>query len=389
MSLPTRRFVAVLAVVGLFGSSAAIAQMSGESSNASSDERARLSVAAAPLEPGGTIRFNTDGVTRAGWRCAGRSAPVGDGVSFAAAPPAVVSNMPVVGETGRPVQVVRQPAASPTVWDEAVEEDRPERIEQPSPMLYAPIPGLFHGAIPLGFVDYDGRSLRRTFNASEYMGRRETFHKGALDIYNERMGNPTRRDDVPDPYTGLAVPDYLPERAYDSGYRSGQYQAELWLARHRNLLQTARTSLDRGTQFFFAGNYNEALSAFRLAGASDHGDAGARLLTAHACFALGRYDDAVRYLRRAFELQPKIAFLNYDLRHEYGVAGDFQQHLERLEAEAQANPKAVAPWVLLGYVYRYTGAREDAAITLANAEKLDPADPLVARLLDRNPDPAK
>lgn len=233
-------------------------------------------------------------------------------------------------------------------------------------------------------------AMRGAFDAGENAGRRETLFKGALDMYNERVGNAPY--DANHPYAGAveAAPyPYALDPSYQSGYRTGEYLAEQWLARDRNLLKTARISLQNGTALFRAGRYQEALDAYRLAGSSNHGDAAARLLAGHTYFALGRYHSAMAFIRRAFELQPKISQIEYDLRDDYGNKADFTQHLEALKQAASTRPKDVEIWTLMGYVHRYSGNRAESISALKQAYKIAPKDRLIQSMLDLTPDPSK
>lgn len=236
-----------------------------------------------------------------------------------------------------------------------------------------------------------GDTLEAGNRAGIDIGRRETLFKGGLDMYNERMGNPPAPSAGAADNGGAGYPYAVPPTwdAYYSGYRAGQYEGELWLARDRNLLRTARAYVAKGSQLFRDGKYEEAAEAFRLAGSSDHGDASCRLLAAHTYFAMGRYGTAMGYLRRAFQLQPKIAFLDYSLQAQYGDVVAFAKHRDSLKKACDANPNDYEAWTLLGYVYRHSGDRAASVKALARAYKVEPRDKLVRSLLDVEPDPKK
>lgn len=236
-----------------------------------------------------------------------------------------------------------------------------------------------------------GRFLAEGNRAGRDIGRREALFRGALDMYNERMGNPPASPTAPGAAFGLSSA-YLPPPSWDayySGRRAGEYEAELWLARDRNLIRTARAYTEKGRTLFRAGNYDGAADAFRLAASSDHGDAVSRLLAGHACFAIGKHSLALSYIRRAFQLQPKIAMLDYGLHAEYGKPADFDEHVERLRKAAEARPDSYELWTLLGYVYRYSGNRKAGEEALTRAYRIEPRDRLVRILLDVDPDPKK
>lgn len=236
--------------------------------------------------------------------------------------------------------------------------------------------------------------LDRTFRAGKDAGRRETLFRGQLDMYNERMGNPPSgrlpSDSGYGPF-GLTGPYYDPNvtDAYATGKRAGEYEGEYWLARDRHLIQTARASVEKGLLLFESGQYGKAADMFRLAAASDHGDAAARILAGHAYFATGRYNHAFSYIRRAFQLQPKIAMLTYDLRRDYGNLDDFTRHLDALKAKVEQDPRNYELCALLGYIQRYSGDREAAIRSLSRAYEMEPRDRLIRDMLDIDPSPQK
>lgn len=140
--------------------------------------------------------------------------------------------------------------------------------------------------------------------------------------------------------------------------------------------------LANGLTLFNRGLYREAADAFRLAANANHGDPASRLYTAHALFALGRYQEAIPYLRRAYELQPQITYITFDLRDDYGNKADFDEHLKALEDALAQSPQNVDRLILLGYVRYYTNQREGAYDVLSVAWQLDRGNPLVVRLLE-------
>ena len=56
-------------------------------------------------------------------------------------------------------------------------------------------------------------------------------------------------------------------------------------------------------------------------------------------FATGRYREAVKFLRSAFELQPRIAYLNYDMRKDYRRSDDFERQAAALDQSSTAGTK--------------------------------------------------
>ena len=174
---------------------------------------------------------------------------------------------------------------------------------------------------------------------------------------------------------------------FNKGYDVGRFD-KVATERQEKVLAHARGHLGRGLVLLRDGEYRGAANAFKLAAETDQGDPAARLYAAHALFAIGRYGDAVKYLRRAFELQPKIVFLDFDIRDDYGQRADFDKQLEVLENALKRFPRNLDRLIMLGYVRYYSHQHEKAHEPLAKASKVDPRDRLVVRLLDncRPPD---
>lgn len=362
---PHKHFSAWLVLTCLAGLGTAmgshLAALAGEQENVV-HRRSAAAQASVPLQPGQTVRFNRDGVTK-------------------------FSDTSVVRpQAGNPVRLAADRG----------DEAPPDVPANPLPPAWAPpsnngwcTPWYTYSYGYGAYPPFAGMNPRWQYGGSYYggfdNGRRETLFKGALDMYNERVGNaPATTADPNDPrcYGGV-------DPSYDSGYRSGQHLAELWLARDRNVVKTARLAIQNGAALFREGKYQEAVDAFRLAASSNHGDPGSRLLAGHAYFALGRYHSAMSFVRRAFELQPKIARLDFDIRNDYGDPAAFAKHLDVLKKAAAERPQDIQIWTLLGYVQRYSGNRTESINALKRAYKIDPADEIVRSLLDLAPDPTK
>jgi tetratricopeptide (TPR) repeat protein len=198
-------------------------------------------------------------------------------------------------------------------------------------------------------------------------------------------------DDYPrpggQPYYGYGIYhrayDQSLRDAYRYGFLPGFDIAEFYReskARGEEVREHASNHYKRGLKHFREGRYHPATRYFKLAAETNQGNPTSRIYAAHALFAIGRYEDAVRYLRRAFELQPKIALLSYDIRKDYKDQTDFKQQLEKLLEAHQLDPDRIERLVLMGYIYFYTNQREKAYHPLFRAIKINPDDRL-ARLL--------
>ncbi len=173
---------------------------------------------------------------------------------------------------------------------------------------------------------------------------------------------------------------------YMEGYNYGYFYDES-NARTDIVLKHYSGHLAKALELFNRGQYHEAADSFQLAADTHQGDPAARLYTAHALFAVGRYRDAIPFLRRAYELQPRFVFLGFDIRDDYGRRADFDTHLAALcEAQRQA-PANLDRMVLLGYVLYFSHQRDKAYDLLKEANRLRPGDPFITALLDNSRPP--
>lgn len=173
-----------------------------------------------------------------------------------------------------------------------------------------------------------------------------------------------------------------------AAYNQGRYDADheyLWfIASHRagRLLNQSAAQFDEGIRLFRAGKYEKALVNWLGAAEANHDSAAPRLHAGHALFALGRFDEAVGVLARAFELQPLLAYQTYDLRDEYGNRGDFDTHLAALKSYVGRRPYDANALTLLGYVTYYTDGPSDAESLLRRAAAINPRSYFIPKLYD-------
>ena len=165
------------------------------------------------------------------------------------------------------------------------------------------------------------------------------------------------------------------------GFNRGRFE-RVAIEREQSVLEHHSIHLNRGLDHFHKGEYQQAAAAFKLAADTHHGDPAARIYAGHTLFAVGQYQQAITYLRRAFELQPKIALLDYDVRDDYPQNEDFNKHLAALDAAIKQSPNDTNRLLLLGYVRYYTGQRDKAYALLARADKINRGDGLAQRLME-------
>jgi tetratricopeptide (TPR) repeat protein len=177
-------------------------------------------------------------------------------------------------------------------------------------------------------------------------------------------------------------------RQLDDAYRQGiqdGYQA--WQdydqdnQRTQRLYRTRDEAIKAGLQAFNQASYDEAADLFVLAARLDNGDPACRLYAAQSLFAVQQYEQAIPLLRRAFELQPNLLYLRFDLRLDYGNVADLTAQLKALQSLLATNPDWSGGHLLLGYELLHSGQRAEAYQAFTRAAQLDPGDSLSRKFL--------
>lgn len=158
--------------------------------------------------------------------------------------------------------------------------------------------------------------------------------------------------------------------------------AERAHARTRAGLATANSEFSRGLAAFRGGDYRIAVKHFKQASDTNRGDPAAMLYSAHALFAIGRYQESATFLRKAFALEPRISMLTYDIRDDYGNKADFNEQVRALNNAIAASPRDLDRLTVLGYVLNYTDQPDRAFDVLSRARAIAPRDNLVKLLYE-------
>lgn len=221
--------------------------------------------------------------------------------------------------------------------------------------------------------DFSGTGFYQAPRGLRYSHRARTY--GGQGIHSRSLGY-------------CATPYYQPGYdAYGDAYIQGhidaasEYQDYIASERAGRLLSANRLGVSAGLDHYRAGRFDRAAIEWIGAAEKNHADAASRVYAGHALFAIGRYDEAVKYLSRAFELAPFLTESYYDVRAEYGNPDDFDRHLATLKAYVAGHPRSVPGVTLLGYVVAYTEGPGAANPILERARELSPNDFFVARLL--------
>lgn len=191
-----------------------------------------------------------------------------------------------------------------------------------------------------------------------------------------------QRVPIPPPYRG----EYSPAapQAYDRGFDDGFEQG--WLAAMEEMRRLRGESVYEaamadGIEAFREADYSLAVRSFLHAAKRDQGDPIARLHAAQALTALGHYDEAFDVVRRAFQLQPNLAYLPLDVRGGYEDVSAFNAHVDKLRGAASAESQWKAS-ALLGYLLYYSDEPAGAYRAFRRAAQSVPHDPFVAQMLE-------
>ncbi|MCP4590682.1 MAG: hypothetical protein GY842_08055 [bacterium] len=230
--------------------------------------------------------------------------------------------------------------------------------------------------------------------ARDYGSARERYDRSYRSRYYRQRGSSWRYYDDRDDryrrpgwryYDAPYARDYHGggsfDRGYDEGRRDGRRYAE-WERRNELGRRSYADAMSDGLQSFRGGDYSQAVRNFIRAAKINQGDPASRIHAGHAMVAIGRYYEALPALRRAFQLQPKIAYLALDIRRDYGDPADFRAHTQALRTAAEEENDDPALWLLLGYHQFYSGREADALESLTKADKLGPGDFMTEALLD-------
>jgi tetratricopeptide (TPR) repeat protein len=189
--------------------------------------------------------------------------------------------------------------------------------------------------------------------------------------------------------------------SYDLGFEDGY--AEGWRAA-QHAISVARgasvydEAMEMGEGHFRERDYGSAVRDFLLAATVDQGDPMCRLRAAHSMTALGHYDDAAMLIKRAFELQPKLVYVPFDMRRLYNEGSELSNHVARLEKHVDAmsggdamsgaggddpaRTRRANTLALLGYYRYYSGDASGAHRVLTQARSISRRDRFINALLE-------
>lgn len=159
------------------------------------------------------------------------------------------------------------------------------------------------------------------------------------------------------------------------------YNSDDTRLRRDRLLSAHEKALRSGVLQLRSADYRRALTTLSMAAELNQGDPACRIHLMQAQVALGHYDEAARTLRRALELQPKLAFLDLGLAASFSSERDWDDCVNALaEFKAPARDQGQIRF-LLGYLEYQRGRLDHAYRAFSTAARLSPQDNLTRRFL--------
>ena len=147
-------------------------------------------------------------------------------------------------------------------------------------------------------------------------------------------------------------------------------------ARLITVLQTGAESYEDhmrlGDFRFFMGEFSQADEEYRAAHKVRPEDPFSLFALVHAAFANGEYRSAIRYLEKAFALEPAWGLYEFRLQEFYGEEDEYRRQVADLERLVELRPTVADTRFLLAYVYYFSGRYADAADELAEVLHLQP-----------------
>lgn len=160
-----------------------------------------------------------------------------------------------------------------------------------------------------------------------------------------------------------------------------KYNSDDMRLRRDRLLSAHEKSVRAGVAQLRAGNARKALIALSMAAELNQGDPACRIHLMQAQVALGQNVDAAASLRRALELQPKLAYLDLDLGASFSSEEDWNKRVDDLAADVKAHGGKHDVRFLLGYLEFQRGDYDNAHREFVSAAALSPRDELTKKYL--------
>lgn len=174
---------------------------------------------------------------------------------------------------------------------------------------------------------------------------------------------------------------YLVQRRIDKREQARRFNRDDMQERKQRILRNHGRAIQAGLTSLGKGAYAEAVVSLSLAAEMNNGDPACRVHLAQARLALGQYSEAAEAIRRALELQPKLAYIQLDLPTYYSDPGAFDEHVDQLAAWLRRHAAPSDVYFLWGFLEFQRGDFDLAAAAFRRVARVKPDDDLTQAYL--------
>ncbi len=193
------------------------------------------------------------------------------------------------------------------------------------------------------------------------------------------------------PHFGYSWGWYAPNRALLDAYRAGRREARRIEAQRYNqddmqrraqrALTRHEQALSEGLEWLREGDALRAARQFELAAQLNQGDPACRIHLAQARLALGHFDESATALRRAFELQPRLIYLDLHWENDFESPEALDRCTEQLVEHMRRNPTSADVHLLRGYLEVQRGRLAAAQAAFSRVAQVMPEDDVTRAFL--------
>lgn len=160
-----------------------------------------------------------------------------------------------------------------------------------------------------------------------------------------------------------------------------KYNSDDTRQRRDRLLSAHEKALRSGVMHLRSGNARKAMIALSMAAELNKSDPACRIHLMQAQLALGHVDSAATTLRRALELQPKLAYLDLNLAASFSSAEQWEKCVESVSTDKLKPAAQRDVRFLIGFLQFQRGEYDKAHRAFVTAAQLGQRDELTQKYL--------
>jgi len=186
---------------------------------------------------------------------------------------------------------------------------------------------------------------------------------------------------LPPDYGRVLEDVYRAQRRITELERQRRFNVRDMRQRKARVLASHEKALSLGLEHLKRGDYAQAVVALQMAADLNHGDPACRIHLAQARLAQGHYEEAGQVLRRALQLQPKLAYVSLDLPSYCRSPDEFDRQVDGLAQWVKDHRAGPETHFLLGYMEFQRERLDRAYAAFQAAARGLPKDSLTATYL--------